>query len=371
MNILHIITGLNDGGAEAVLYRLCAYDKEYKQTVISLMDEGKYGPLLEDAGVDVHCLNMPSGRVTLSGLYQLFKLIRKLKPDVVQTWMYHADLLGGAIARVAGINNIVWGIRHTSHDAKSSSLSIRVITRLCGYLSPIIPRKIVSCSVNAVPVHVALGYQQDKFKVIPNGYDFSEFNFNLDGARNIRKELDLEDDCFLIGCVARWSPQKDHLNLIKSLSLLMLKHDRFHCVIVGSNCETSNEVLVKQLKEHGITDRVTLMGTRNDIAALMSAFDIHVLPSAYGEAFPNVVAEAMACHTPCIVTDVGDAALIVDEFGWVVPTRDAPALCNAMSLAIKYRVTSNWEILCSNARNHVAENYSIAKMYKLYLDAWN
>ena len=107
MKILHIITGLNDGGAEAVLYRLCKFDSAHKHIVVSLMVEGKYGPLLKELGVKLYCLNMPAGRIRFSGMIKLFKLLRQHKPDVIQTWMYHADLIGGVVGRLAGIKNIV------------------------------------------------------------------------------------------------------------------------------------------------------------------------------------------------------------------------------------------------------------------------
>jgi len=95
MKICHVITGLNDGGAEAVLYRLCTSDTENRHVVISLMDEGKYGPLLRASGVKVYTLGMPRGKVTIEALVRLWRLLRSVRPDVVQTWMYHADLVGG------------------------------------------------------------------------------------------------------------------------------------------------------------------------------------------------------------------------------------------------------------------------------------
>src|SRR5215217_88579 len=119
--VLHIITGLHDGGAEAVLFRLCAYDPESRHHVVSLMGPGKYGPLLEAKGIRVTCLGMPRGRVTLRGLARLWRLIRSERPDAVQTWMYHGDLIGGVVARLAGRSNIVWGIRNTTLSRAEST----------------------------------------------------------------------------------------------------------------------------------------------------------------------------------------------------------------------------------------------------------
>ena len=143
MKVLHVITGLNDGGAEAVLYHLCTHDRSYNYTVVSLMDEGKYGPLLENYNLDVHYLNMPAGKITFSGLYQLFKLINKLKPDVVQTWMYHADLIGGVVARLAGASNVVWGLHHTVLVKKESKRSTILVAKINALLSKFIPKKIL------------------------------------------------------------------------------------------------------------------------------------------------------------------------------------------------------------------------------------
>src|SRR5690606_21194230 len=153
--ILHITTGLEGGGAEGVLYRLCTNDSINSHTVISLTNTGIYGPRLTEKGINVYVLNMPRGRVTVSGVYTLWKLISSLKPDVVQTWMYHSDLLGGIIAKICGHKNIVWNIRNSTLDAQTSSTATRLVARLCAMLSNFIPTKIACCANEAADIHIA------------------------------------------------------------------------------------------------------------------------------------------------------------------------------------------------------------------------
>lgn len=374
MRVVHIITGLGDGGAEGALFRLCAAMAaampEVTQTVVSLTGAGKYGPQLESVGVTVHSLNL-SGEAAISGVVRLVRILRDARPDVVQTWMYHANLLGGVAARVAGMRNVLWNIRHSHLDPQSIGRGTRLVDWLCARLSGSVPRVIVSCSSRAAEQHVAMGYAASKFSVIPNGYDMAQFAPDPLARQKVRSELGIENGTFLVGLVGRWHPQKDHATLLKALSGLTGSTKPWQLVLVGTGMDAGNAELAGLIEQAGFAERVQLLGRRNDIPAVMSALDLHVLSSSDGEAFPNVVAEAMACGTPCVVTDVGDAAYIVGDSGWVVSPRQPAALAAAIGEALALADDSEaWMAKGLAARSRVLENFRIDAMLERYLRAW-
>lgn len=370
MKIAHVITGLNEGGAEAVLFRLCSHDTDHQHAVISLSDDGKYGPLLRGKGITVHTLNMRASRPSLVAFFKLCQLLQNLHPDIVQTWMYHADLLGGLAARLVGIKSVVWGIRHTTLEPGKSKRFTIWIAKLLAKLSWWIPARIVVCAQLAMDVHEALGYTRKKMRFIPNGYDLSDFRPQSDAGEALRADLGVQVDTPLIGTVGRFDPQKDHASLLQALSILRERDTVFRCVLVGTGLDENNEKLVSLIERLKLQNTVILLGRRNDIPAVMSALDVHVLPSAYGEAFPNVVAEAMACETPCVVTDVGDAAYIVGKTGWVVPSCNAEALADAIEHGLEAWKQPEWEERCKASREQIELNFSIEKMITNYKLIW-
>lgn len=372
-NILHVVTGLNNGGAEAVLCRLASFDQAAgnKHHVISLMDRGVYADRLERAGVSVYTLNFPRGKISAKGLLKLHRLIRSIQPDVLQTWMYHSDLIGGLVGRLSGVRAIAWGIRHANFDAAHNSRTTMLLMRICARLSSWLPCKIVSCSTEATRMHQAAGYNADKFVDIPNGYDLQNLRPDSNAGSAVRAELGIGANEFVLGMVARFDAQKDHANLVHALSQIKQRGIPFICLLVGNGMDASNNVLRNWLDTAGIADQVRLLGPRSDITAVMNALDIHVL-SSLGEAFPNVLAEAMACGTPCVTTDVGDAALIVGEHGWVVLQQDAGALANGLVEAYKsFQAGGNtWEARQVACRKHIMENFELALMCERYRQVW-
>tara|TARA_Y100001970_G_C14171213_1_gene824287 strand:- start:539 stop:1678 length:1140 start_codon:yes stop_codon:yes gene_type:complete len=368
MKILHIITGLGDGGAELTLYKICKYDKSNKHIVISLKDKGKYFSLLNKLGIEVYCLNM-----NFFSIYKLFFLIKKiniLKPNIVQTWLVHADFLGGIAARLAGIKNIVWNVRYSNIEIKKSKLSTILIIRILSRLSYIIPLSIIIVSKRAKKIYEKKGYDKKKLKFIPNGYNLSTFKISKVKKNDFYKKINLKKKIPLIGCVARYDPQKDHLNLLNALSIIRSKNLNFFCIFVGSNINQDNIDLVSKIKKLNLTSYVKLLGRNDNIPQLMNGLDLHVLSSSYGEGFPNVIAEAMACGTPCITTDVGDAGFIVGKIGWVVPPKNPIKLSKAIEKALYEIGGIKWDKRCIKARLKIKEKFSINKMLKSYNKVW-
>lgn len=370
LKILHIITELNDGGAEGALYRLCINDRQNAHRVVSLMDGGKYGPLLAAAGVDVHCLGMSPGRLSWRGVVELWRIVRGYRPDAVQTWLYHADLIGGAVARLAGSRNVCWGIRHSNLSPTANKRGTILVARLSALLSRWLPQQIVCCSQQAMGRHVELGYRADKFRVIPNGYDLTQLIPDPAARHRLRAALEIADDVTLLGMVARFDRQKDHANLIGALGLLKRQGFKFRCALIGRGMTPDNRTLRQLIDAEEVADRILLLGPRNDIPAVMSMLDVHVL-SSLGEAFPNVLAESMACGTPCVTTDVGDAAMIVGDTGWLAPPGSAVALAQAIGAALRARADqSAWRRRQRAARSRIEDNFSIERVVQMYRASW-
>ena len=373
MRVVHVIVSLYDGGAQAVLFSLLTHENSHEHVVISLTNQGKYSGPIRDMGVPVHHLDMPLGRLSWSGLRRLRMLIREARPDVVQTWMYHSDLLGGLIARLAGIKNIVWGIHHSTLDNKGTSRSTRLVVKLLSMLSRYVPKRIISCSRRALEVHVAAGYGRSKMVFIGNGYDLQRFQPIAGSLDSLPLTPDATNNRIVFATIARWNPQKDQRNLIDACQLLVEQGaPAFVCLLIGPDVDNGNSDLVSYIKQHNLQNNVLLCGSTTDVPLVMNAIDFHVLPSAFGEAFPNVVAEAMSCGTPCIVTDVGDAAEMVSDTGWVVPPRNPVALAVAIQDAMLLRgcTSMNWAERQQGCRNRALENFDIHKMVAAYENVW-
>lgn len=358
--VIHVITGLGVGGAEMVLYNLLSgfsHDERQRHLVVCLGANDKMGDKITALGVKVECLNMPKGRPTFKGLLQLTAIIRAYKKPVIQGWLYHGNLAASCAVLLAfKTNRLYWSIHNSLTRIESEKPLTRRIIYLLGFLS-FLPRKIIYVAKLSATQHEEIGYLKSRTVLIPNGYDTDIFKPNFDAKMKLRSALNIPDDMRIIGVVGRWDWTKDHANFISALALV----DGAHGVLVGTDIDDNNKELMELLTAEKVRDRVHLLGYRDDVPELMSAFDILCL-SSRAEALPNVVGEAMACGVPCVVTNVGDVAELVADTGWVCPAGDY----NSLAACLKEALMSDLSEYSRKARQRVSDYFSYAEMLNTY-----
>lgn len=368
--MLHVITDLGQGGAEAVLYRLIgATSYGFEHAVVSLHQEGVYGKPMGDRGICVTALGMPRGRVTIEGLRQLRRITEEYRPHVVQTRLDHANLVGGLMARFTGAPPVVWAVHSTDLGPLCSSWKTRLVRRICAQLSRALPKSIVSDAHSSAALHEKIGFSASRLIVIPNGVDPASFRPDQDARQRMRLTWGVASDEVLLGCVARWDPLKDHENLLHALKRLKDRGSAFRCVLIGRGMSPENGDLQRVIERWGIADRLILAGASGDVPAIMNALDLHVLPSR-SESLPVAVLEAMACGIPCVVTDVGDSRHIVGDTGWVARPQDSGALADALEAALADRRRGSFRERAGLCRARIVRDFSLARMASEYAALW-
>lgn len=367
MKIIHVITGLSTGGAEMMLYKLVSQmdQDKFDIQVISLTDIGLIGKRIQALGIPVEALGMKRGIPDPGMIFKLSYRLRRSKSDVIQTWMYHADLIGGLAAKLVGNIPVAWGIRHSNLDSEGSKRTTIWTAKICALFSRWLSVKIICCSEASRRIHAALGYDSGRMVVIPNGFDLSFFKPDLEGRTVVRQELGISEDTMLIGMVGRFDPQKDHLNFIRAAALLQKEIPNVQFLLCGDGITLENYQLSSWVEDTGLSESFHLLGRRIDIPQIMTALDIASSSSSYGEGFPNVVGEAMACGVPCVVTDVGDSASIVGDTGKVVPPKNSHALASAWRELIKLGKDKRQK-LGYNARLRIRDNFCLFSIVKQY-----
>jgi glycosyltransferase involved in cell wall biosynthesis len=371
LKIAFVITDLEVGGAERMLLKLITRldRRRWQASVISLMDGGPLQPCFEEQGIPVYTLGMSSANSSLRGLRRLAQLLRQLQPDLVQGYMIHGNLC----AQIAGFMAnrrlpVLWGVRHSNLDPSAEKASTILLSRALGLLSRFAAHIVYNSGAGRA-MHEAMGYAAARASVIPNGFDTEAFRPSPEARTEVRRELGLAPDALLIGMVGRYHPMKGHGVFLRAAAQIAAARDNVFFVIAGSGLDSGNAELVQQVANERLVGRMFLLGVRADVPRITAAFDIATL-SSVGEAFPNVVGEAMACAVPCVVTDVGDAARIVDDTGVVVPVNDAQALADGWARLLDMPAAER-QALGMRARQLVCDRYSldaiVAQYEALYL----
>jgi glycosyltransferase involved in cell wall biosynthesis len=363
--ITHLITGLNTGGAEMTLLRLLtAMDQEsFDVKVISMIPIGPIGEKIKALGIPVTSLGMRPGHPSLHGFYQLLCILKNNKPDILQTWLYHADLLGLLAAKLSGIETVIWNVRSANMDFGQYGWLSGIVFKICALLSSW-PKAVIVNSQAGQAIHTQSGYHPKEWVFIPNGIDPHQFQPNTQLRDRLRQEWGVTENEFLIGMVGRFDPMKGHSIFLQAAAIVKTNHPNTRFICIGGGSATyTNEI--KKFAHRLNLSKFLWSEPRMDMSAVYSACDLLVSASLFGEGFPNVVAEAMACGKACVVTDVGDSAALVAEYGISVPPNKPEALAQAIERLLEIPGDGLIQ-LGEKARQRITENFSTEKMVNAY-----
>ena len=366
IRLVHVINSFEFGGAEAMLCNLVARADRgrFDVSVVSLIDNLTVaGPVLE-AGVPLVTMGMKPGLPDPRGIARLAAHLRRERPDVVQTWMDHSNLIGGLAARAAGRARVVWGVHHSQHVPGVAKRSTLMTVSACAMLSRRLPARIVVCSEHARTLYAGQGFDAGRMHVIPNGFDTARFRPDLEARLAVRREIGVGPETPLVGLAARYDPVKDHATFLRAAALLARERPDANFLLCGAGVDAANAELTAQVESLGLRDRCHLIGPRRDMPRVYAALDV-AASSSISEAFPLAVGEAMACGVPCAATDVGDSALIVGDTGRVVPPRDPPALAAAWDELLAMTPGARRE-LGAAARRRVCERFDLGAVTRRY-----
>ena len=341
-------------------------DRErFEPMVVSLRDDVlSLAERVEPLGIPVRAIGMRPGVPDPRGVVRLARLLHRERPQVVQTWMDHSNLIGGVAARLAARAPVIWGVHHTNHIPQLTKRTTLMTVSACARLSRWLPTRIVCCSESAREAYAQQGFAAERLTVIPNGFDTDAFRPDPAARLDVRRELGLAPDATLIGLVARYDPFKDHANFLRAAAALKGRLPDVHFLLCGDGVDPGNETLASMVAALGLQGHCHLLGLRRDVPRLQAGLDLATSSSA-SESFPLAVGEAMACGVPCVATDVGDSALIVGETGRVVPPHDPLALAAAWEELLALAPDARRR-LGQAARLRVQERYELVGITRRY-----
>jgi glycosyltransferase involved in cell wall biosynthesis len=363
IRICHIITGLDAGGAERALVNIVSRldPSRFRNDVVSLIEPGIFGQHLDAAGIPLTSLGMRRGSPTLSGFVKLVRHLRRTRPEILQTWLYHADVVGTFAHYFTPSTRLLWNVRCSDMATSPGSSRLLWITRILARMSHR-PDAVIVNSKRGKVFHQEIGYRPRLWIELPNGVDTQRFRPSFDRRETLRAVLGIQGTGPVIGLVARYHPMKDHATFLQAAAQFARDHPDACFVMCGTDCDDENEKLNRSIMQAGLSGRVILLGRRNDMEAIYPTFDLVTLCSSFGEGFPNSLIEAMACGVPCVATDVGACREIIEDQALVVAPRDHDALAKAWN----HILAESAETLARKLRRRAVECFAADRICHVY-----
>lgn len=356
-----VITGLGMGGAEHVVVNLAdelaVLGHEVKLVYLNGEIEVEVSPKNPD--VDLISIEMNGSKDFLKAYIKLRGIVKKFKPDVVHSHMFHSNIISRLLRLTVNIPKVISSSHNTNEGGKVRMLAYRLTDKLANISTNV--------SQEAVDTLVSRGaVKSGRMISIVNGIDANYFYFDKYAREKKRIELDITNQKMILA-VGRLNPQKDYHNLLNSICLLKKQRQDFKLFIAGDGSLRQELVLLAQKLE--IAEFIEFLGICRDIPALMSASDLFVLSSSW-EGFGLVVAEAMACERVVVATDCGGVKEVVGSEGFLVEPRNSTSLAQALDKALSLSDDERSSI-GAVARKRIIDNYSLKANVESYLKLYN
>ena len=379
MKIVHIINSLKKGGAEGNLYRLCKFQKKkYKNKIdiiiITLIDSGYYEYELKKKGIKILSLRINEENKIFDFIKKITKLrkyIKKINPDIIQSWMYHSNFLSIFIPKKY-YNRIFWNIRHSELNLRISKKMTILLSIICGLFSRFVPKKIIYCSEKSIKFHENNQYYcKKKTRLIDNGYSDKTYYPSNNLRLNFRKKNKIKKTDIILGYAGRYAKQKNIESLLNAFSKIVKNYENVHLYMVGKEINLQNKELINIISGLNIKDKIVLLNEQKNLLEFYNGIDLLVLTS-HSESFPNVIAEAMLCSTPVLASNAGCSKKIIDKYGFVLNKNDYLSITKGLkkSINILENKKRNWKFLKKNVRSQIKKKFSIEKMANSYSKNW-
>lgn len=367
IKVAHISTSLNTGGAEVQLLRLLGkLDKnKFEMILISLHEETYLADEARKLGIPVHSLYLKKNPLNIRNAY---KILKQFNPDVIHGTMYEGGVVGTLFNKFLPKKPpVIWTVHEPLEHYDKEPLRKRLQLRSWGLISKK-PACMMYVSTLNQEQHLDWGFDNNKALVIPNGVDTDKCFPNKNAGRKVRESLNIPQDAFVIGKIARFHRQKNHIGFLHSAAILTKTHPHVHFMLVGTKVDNDNKELTDLLSKLGLEEKVHMLGNRQDIPDVVNAFDLATLTS-FGEAFPLTLGEAMVSGVPCVATDVGDNDYIIGDTGIITPIDDNAAMAAAWQKMVEMDKTEYAE-LGQAARQRTLDNFTLEQQVKQHEDLY-
>jgi glycosyltransferase involved in cell wall biosynthesis len=359
-SILFLLRSFSLGGAQR---QLCVLAQGLKQSGYSVKVAVFYagGPLEAEAremGIQIVDLKRRGRLDLLPFFFRLVNLVKRENPDILHSYLQVSNIWSAIVKLVLPRIKVVWGIRASNMAVEKYDWQWQLTDKAESLLAKI-PDWIICNSQAGVVYYAGKGYPKEKMSMIHNGINTEGFFPDLKLGRLLRKQWGVQDNQKLIGMAARIDPKKDYPNFLQASSLLVKERKDLRFVCIGDGPDKLIQEYRDLARALNLEQVLTWAGKQEDMIGVYNALDVLVLSSAYGEGFPNVIGEAMACSVPCVATDVGDSAQLIGSLGEIVPPQDPEALKRGI-LTLLNQFEKNGTNLGKEIRQRIIERFSVS-----------